>query len=787
MSDETVIQEEPMHAGDILFRAGLLGMALLVFIRAMVEHEPFPYWSSDPFIFSPPIVGLTPRLTLLLNLAVVGSCCVSLVGLVLKKESLPIVSSMLFMLGISLIGFHGYRQFDSFLDGSNLLAIVSVLYIASFAHKASDVRRAFIALSLSFGVLLALHAVYEVFVAHPATVSSYESHRDSFLAAKGWAADSFQARSYERRLYQAEPIAWFGLTNVFASFAGAGAAGLLCLWWSSRKSSRKSVIICIAGLLSVAGLLLTQGKGGIGAFGLVLIVFGVAQTRKAIKFDGRLMILLCIGMILIVALRGILGERLGELSLLFRSQYMVGSMRLFFEHPVVGIGPGNFQDQYAMLKPALSPEDVASAHSVFFDLIAMLGVGGIALIGVMIGVLWRARQNQGSGSQSVSHDIVPQRIQYQITIGIAAIASVISIRFASGALNIDLLIVDLMGMIVWAGIALLVVQIFESNKANQQHDLGMCILVAACVLAVHAMIEVSAIWYVSGLLWALIVGISATRSSSKAATNSIGSLMPACVFVVLGGVGIIFGLRIPTVFAWENELNIAAAPAIEISRVRDDLDQLEFSANPDLLLVDASSRLSSLLDSPVPADIDKVIHALDSAEYRARALASERLIEASRIYPTHGPTLIAASEQLLWLAGRAEHLGDADESEAIWSQAIELLERGATQSSQASVYRWLGSVLVGRAKSHLEDPRRTEWLTQAQRAWEEAFARSPHSLNLAFKLMDLSDELGEVEQAKSWAIVAAVLHDESRLDPLRGLDDSDLIRVQTHINELPND
>src|SRR5690606_14992553 len=90
-----------------------------------------------------------------------------------------------------------------------------------------------------------------------------------------------------------------------------------------------------------------------------------------------------------IALRGLLGERLGELSLLFRSFYLRGAIAIIADHPLLGVGPAGFKDAYMLAKPAIAPEDVTSAHSVLFDLGATLGLAGLAWIALLAWWTWR--------------------------------------------------------------------------------------------------------------------------------------------------------------------------------------------------------------------------------------------------------------------------------------------------------------------------------------------------------------------------------------------------------------
>ena len=760
---------QPSRIGTGLLWSGLMCMTLLVFIRAMIEHDAFPSWGSDPFAFSPPVIGLTPKWTLALSLGIVVSGIISMLGLILRRDRIGYLPSVCFAIGLGTISYHAINNFEAVLEGSNLVAIVVVLFVASQANVLPESQRIISAIVLSFSILIVFIGVYEVFVTHPMTMKNYEQHREVFLGARGWRPGSFEALAYERRLYQPEPIAWFGLTNVFASIAGMSAAGLITLAmiaWKQVETRKFAIVYLALALIACAGLVLTGAKGGFGAFVLGLVLINLVRTRFVRFADGRVIIATCSLVILGVILRGVIGERLSELSLLFRSQYMVGSMRMFFEHPILGVGPGAFQDHYALLKPALCPEDVASAHSLPFDLIAVLGLGGIALTILFCSIITRIKPNieiQDSNAHSINH-----RLSVQLALLLIAIASVVSIRVGSPVMDISLLSVQTIASVGWGFGAL-----FILNSKISTQSLRWAMMGSAAVLAMHSMIEVSAVWMVSGMLVALVIGSSATKQSTS--RSRIPLLISLAAMV---GMGVILAMQLPQMNRWQSELELGAGPAREIAMIRSKIDDLEFSTDSFVLKEEISRDLELLTGQRVGNSIDQMISTLNQAELGARNQASIHLMNAVELRPTHTPTRIAASEQLLWQASVLGSMDQSEPAQALWDRAVALLEDGVWDASGSSGLLWLSSVLQSRAGQFPLDPDRATWLDEAKRSLNEALARSPHNPHLALRLMDISLALSDESASIEWANQAIKLHELTRLDPLRGLSETDLIRVR---------
>ncbi|MCR9077237.1 MAG: hypothetical protein NXI07_14460, partial [bacterium] len=70
---------------------GLIVTLMLCLTRAMIEHDPFPWWSSDPFVFAPPLTGLTPRWALLLNVGILLSSALTVVGHYMRGQPASLI------------------------------------------------------------------------------------------------------------------------------------------------------------------------------------------------------------------------------------------------------------------------------------------------------------------------------------------------------------------------------------------------------------------------------------------------------------------------------------------------------------------------------------------------------------------------------------------------------------------------------------------------------------------------------------------------------------------------
>lgn len=758
--------QEPMTLGDRLAWAGLVILTILCFARAMIEHDPFPWWQSDPFIFSPPIVGLTPRWALLLNIALVLSAGLSLFGHALRHRGATPISIALLCVAIAVLVYHTIIDPERVLDASTVSGVAAVLAAASMAHTLPGARRMLGAIAMSFALLLTCVGIYEVFISHPRTLSTYEAGRDAFLAARGWSNESFEALSYERRLRNPEPLAWFGLTNVFASFCAAGSAALFTLslgiW---RAKQRVAHLLMIAALFAAFGLMLAGSKGGYGVLLIGLLLGSLIYLGKARWIDGRLLLVLCGSVIVVLGLRGLMGEHLGERSLLFRWHYLLGSLRIWIHDPLLGCGPGMFQQRYALLKPDLSPEDVASAHSFVFDWLATLGIGGIALIGFLSRVVLGAGHSgvdrpDPDGFKREENDRL-----IKLALLMVSFPMLIALRMQSPVTDLEGMAPLLVGWVLWGGCTVLILRSHVSDRVIHN-----AVLIGACVMLVHGMIEVTGSLINSAPLWALFIAAASTRAPVRVSRTLC--LIPVAAMLLLGGVLI---WRWGMINAWERSLHSAARDATWITAVNSSLNAMESSPQPQTELDHAAAMLTDLLGRPVPASLDAIIPALNQSELDGRFFAIERLERALEARPSHTATRIALSQQQLWIASLAMSSGRDDLARDMWDRATTFF---ADTPLNAGGNRWAGSVWAGRASADLDAPEVRRWLEKAARYWESAMEQSPHDPHTALRLMDNAIDRDEIDRARDWARRALQLHEATRLDPLRGLNPEDLARAR---------
>ncbi len=733
-------------------------LVVLVLIRALSTHEPFPMWDSDPFEFETPIVGLTSGFGVLLNALIMLAGVVVLITTPITTRADRWIGPSF---GIGCLGLcvHLVTNPQTLVEGSTLGAMMTTLIASrAFISHQTEWNKLLVPLLIGGGVFLVLYGIHQVYIQHPLTVEMYEQNRDAFLNARGWSDGSFEVLSYERRLRQPEPTGWFGLANVYASFLAAFGIAMLMLTICSLKRAWWIA----SGLLAAVflGLLvISKSKGAIGAAGVGFVVVQYALVRK----QGKLSRIgtSTIGASVLVMLGVVAGAMLGQLSLLFRGQYMVGALRIFEHHPLLGVGPGRFQDAYMIHKPSTSPEDVTSVHNLLFDLIAQLGLAGIAWVLVLIAILASARVSAKESSEQ-SNDIqstISGALRLRIIALIALVAGVGAIRLQAGAIDLEIMLILLFGIGLWILTAALLSILCSSRT------LAISMLGAAVVLVLHALLDLTPVWIVSAPLFGMCVGVGFSTTSPQPPTpiksGPLYKLTPTLAVLAMLGITGLGSLRM---IQRDQTLVHAAVPAQQIASIKASMSIGE----PIQSIAD---QLSLLVGMRVPADPNAINDVLRSIEVAHRVQASEVL--RSMPMQNDATLTIAALEHTMKAAMAMDAIGQPG-SDQLWdwveSTSLELMNEAETFAE----LKWAGDSLLSVARLDTTsdpsaDPAK---LTQlALESWIQADSLNPHDPKHAIRIMDLLLSLEQSDEARLWAQEAMDRSARMKLDPLKMLSD----------------
>ncbi|HYE02797.1 MAG TPA: O-antigen ligase family protein [Phycisphaerales bacterium] len=765
-------------AAGVLRWAGTVAVLVGVIVPACTAYTSLPGWDMDPLIAGAPRTGLGPGAMMTLHALALAGAGLALAGHVLGGGRLHRMMIVLGALGGAGAAWHVFLAVSGTLESQ----VAGVAWLAgvgaglALAHAGADarLRRVVAAVLLGLVGVLALRGVQQVMIEHPATVAAFSAAREEVLAAQGWTPGSPMALSYERRLLQPEATGWFGLANVQGTFAAWGvvtALGLVAAWWSARwrgqTGARRLAGGAAAALTVLALVALALGgsrtgfvaaAGGLGALALLWAGSGRAG-RRWLAVVAALAALA--GPTALVALRAGVGDRLGELSLLYRWFYVQAVARVAWEHPLVGVGPGNFQRAYLTAKNPLSPEEVSSAHNLLLDWWAGLGVLGLAWAALL--AWWVVRAGVGAlGCGAGAGAVRPGRGERRAVAGVAALVTLAAAWSEPALTTPDAALVRVLGLALWAGLGVLALDVLGLGRARLAEAAGVLALVAA------SQMDVAGSWAQSAPLVIVLVGVAAARTphapDAVARRRAGAGLLVAMALGVGAGAA---GWSARQAISWERALDQAAALARPIGRLRGAitgaLGMREPSARQAAISAAASAAAQSL-QRPVPATRTGLDEALLSMEHIALPTAYDWLLEARRRLPRDWRAAREASRIALRYAQLQQARGEADKAGRWLDEAARLAEStgplGPSQAGWAALALEAGADLAGTA-----DPAGARATLARAAGWRaRAFAGDPYNPDHPRRLAELHDRLGEPEAAARWARAALDLDRAMRYD-----------------------
>ncbi len=787
--------------GEQLAIAGTAIILFVLVVRCTVSVDQLPGWSGNPLEVESPITGITPAFDLLFDLLAVAASCLALAGAALRAWTARWWHVGCLLAGASMVAYHCFQPrhatLDQILLGCRWLAAMTAAFAIWHAARIPRVRRMVIAVSLSLLVTLALRGGYQVWVEHPQLLHTFNMDKSRILAAQGWSEGSAMALSYERRISQAEATGWFGLSNVFATLMAAGAIGLTGLAlgaWNTLQTRRwVFATLASAALLCLGGVYLTHSKGGaaaVAAGALLLGVFEVARRRRSLR---RVLPFVCLGLVAsalaAIVVRGFIGERIGELSLLFRWFYLVGASRIITEHPFVGVGPAGFKDAYMIFKPAISPEDVSSPHSLFIDWTAALGVAGVLWSVLVVRQLWNAAQSCHSAPTDTNPDsnnddaIIPFRDEARSMFLIFVAATAASALFEHRIATIDITLLRLAALAGSTAVAAAVSASLRTPSSSITPQWwGRWAIVAAAVAALtHAQIELTGVTAGASMWLLLLLAAAAAGAFTGPAPERTPSRLAHMSWAAVALILLIPAVLLPSVVTWERALRSAAHAVEDVPLFAERLAAIN---NRRPLYQDSRATLAvdlgTALRTTVPENNESLQAAINRLRVTASAAAAAQLNEAI----THGPPSFdiarAVSHLKLQLATERASVADWDAARRLSKEAYAAIQANRGPES-ASMFAWLGT--SSRASGDLFSDAFD--LDMAANWFESATSYAPYEPQYRVEIARLRHRAGQRQLAQAAAREALRLSDNLYLDPLRQLSAAEQAEMRQIANPSP--
>jgi len=295
---------------------------------------------------------------------------------------------------------------DKRLAITSLFVIISPLLCAIVLVQILDTpAKVYLVLAViaALGILSAYQCFEQLIEGNKVMIEQYEENPQSMLEPLGIEPDTLQHFLFEHRIYAGNVRVFFTTRNSAGSFLLLSFFAALALYLhkiKSRKSGqskfRDYAVCAIPIAVILAALVLTKSKGAI--IGLIFAAVLIAiyfRLEKFIKAHRKIILAACILVVIAggvtIAWYGLKHDELpGGNSMLVRWQYWQASAKMYADHPLTGVGPGNFGHFYSRYKPAAAIESVSAPHNFLFSILTQYGPLGLAAMLTMIFIpLWK--------------------------------------------------------------------------------------------------------------------------------------------------------------------------------------------------------------------------------------------------------------------------------------------------------------------------------------------------------------------------------------------------------------
>ena len=582
--------------------------------------------------------------------------------------------------------------------------------------------RLVLAVIAALGAVSAYQCADQFFFSNEAMIEQYEQDPQSMLAPLGVEPGTLQQFMFEHRLYSGGVRGFFTTRNSAGSFALMAFAAAVALFAeklrlriadpAGRKYLLGGGLVAAAVLLS---LLTTRSKGAVAGLFFAAAVFAVvllfgSRLRRHRKVILAVCVLAVIAGSFGLAQYGLRHGRLpGGSSMLVRWQYWQASAKMYADHPLAGVGPGNFTHYYPRYKPAEALESVADPHNFPLSLLTQYGpLGLLGLLAMIFIPLWKTTSpaTPESPAQINSHGSTFQTLATAFALLISAsllILRPILMRTPLGD-SPDVMIYLIVTMYVApaavfvVGFALLAGPLGRQSETAHKEQNSFTIIALSCaVLGVllHNLTDFAIFEPgVSTTFWAMIACIVAISSRSR--PNTLVLARPAPVL---------------------KAITVAAALALTVVYL-------------SYVLVPVASSTADIehANQAVSAGQLDSAHRLFDKAARDDPLSAAALSFNGRLYLHHFELTQGRNPDLLL-------------------RAVESLQ-AAIGRNNASFKDFERLTDTYRALADLaKEPNKTDWLNKAFEAAGRAIERYPGCERLHFKLAQIAEQQGKREAA----------------------------------------
>ena len=318
------------------------------------------------------------------------------------------------LLMLGLVGWHTVAALVAAVQGSPRPAVTMLwewvsmgltFLLARRIITTGAIARGLITVMVGLAVGLSLVAIEQRYFSMPQDHRVFEQARHDpvklyELTGEWLLPSSPELTRFENRLVSQQPSATFALTNSLAGFLVPWSLLLAAVlldggFWTTSGWLRITMGGVALGAV-ISALFLTGSRTAILAAAAGIACMGATRVKK--RHNSRF--LLTVVLILVafagfgsfLAFQGGLGRDAfygAARSVAFRAEYWQATLRMIADQPLLGGGPGQFQDFYTRYKLPTASEEIQDPHNWLLEVAATAGIpAGALLLSLLIVIAW---------------------------------------------------------------------------------------------------------------------------------------------------------------------------------------------------------------------------------------------------------------------------------------------------------------------------------------------------------------------------------------------------------------
>jgi tetratricopeptide (TPR) repeat protein len=307
----------------------------------------------------------------------------------------------------------GFAASDKRLAVTNVVMIFTpplmAILLVQILNTQAKIKLVLIVIA-ALGVVSACQCAYQFIITNQVMIDQYEQAPQTLLEPLGIEPGGLQQFLFEHRLYTRGIRGFFTTRNSAGCFASMAAFAAFALFIERLNNHKEKPPVkpwaknlnpyLLTGgaalTIIIVGLILTKSKGAIiGSLFTMILFIAYYYFEKQLKKHKKTILIACLLLVTLcgwlVISYGLKHNRLpGGSGMLVRWQYWQASGKMSADHPLTGVGPGNFTYFYPRYKPAEALESVADPHNFLLNILTQYGPIGLAgFLAMVLIPLWR--------------------------------------------------------------------------------------------------------------------------------------------------------------------------------------------------------------------------------------------------------------------------------------------------------------------------------------------------------------------------------------------------------------